>query len=181
VKFALVILFFIVADAAFAQPLADTCLTRNAYAAIKHQAFYLKDQNMVMRFNINMLKQLKLADTLCNTKDSAIVHFINKAGGVDCIEKKFYRHQSKDSSRTYYNSKGLEVYYENWHTGAWDDSTIISYKNNYYWFVYDEKYRLIKHVYHISTPRTRRILYNYDTTGKQSMEVIKIDDDEFWD
>ena len=104
------------------------------------------------------------------------------------IEKQVYNNNCMtDSIITHFNLKERITYSEWWRITCDNPDTvdndlaIFKIKTTYYRYEYDKENRVTKQVIHISTPYTRRIIYNYDSKGNVTLSVKSIEDYEFWD
>jgi hypothetical protein len=167
----------------FGQAASDTCLTRSQLYDMKEELYRQSDFNNDLLLKIRMLTELKKVDTLVHTRDSVAINYMDKTNVILSTIKKYYKDNClKDSLVIHYNKYGLIYYTENWSTDCYTNpKDRLTYKNSYSRYVYDEANRIIKYVFHISTPMTRRVLFKYDSDGHRTEEIERIEDTEFWD
>jgi len=130
-------------------------------------------------------------DTVLKSADSLIVHFLSSTGKLIKEEKKRFRKgEVSDSSVNHNNSRGLLEYSEHWRYStkamrslpdtSEDYLPWLALLSEYERYEYDSLGRVIKKVFHISTPHTIRLTFTYLPDGSRQRHSQYVDDSEFW-
>ena len=186
-KNSIIIFFIALGQLCFGQK-PDTCLPKTQFYDLRHRMALLAEVNRDQQFQIRLLKELDKVDTVHNSMDSSVVNYLGKTGKIIKTQKRYLKKGcTKDSLVIHYNKDELTEYIENWSSSLYDtdiadkENWSFVYKNFYSRYEYDSLKRVTKHVFHISTPATRRTLISYDREGKHTSKTTAIRDDEFWE
>jgi len=144
-----------------------------------------KEYKTLEGYTTRLSKELGKIDTTYKSKDSVAVVFTSRSGPTLKIEEKIYQAGClHDSIVTHYNEKNLKEFEEYWTYFCGQqtsDENILCYRSNYSRWEYDSLGRVIKYVFHLSTPLTRRLLFSYQPNGSVISKTEHITDAEFWD
>lgn len=186
-------MFLIIGQLCSAQSGTDTTISKKLLDSYKTENYKLKKANKRIIYQNRLLSNLKSIDTTQHTSDSIVITFIANEGLTLKRIIKNFRSPNCQSYETeeFFNDKGYLEYLEFWtcdcrsQKDVGEDEIIFQkllFRQER--FIYDSFGRLTAKVFIYSSstmPSPRRYEYQYDTTGKATIQMRKISENEFWD
>ncbi len=137
------------------------------------------------RYEAILQNRLSHTDTFKSKNSIAVTYFSHNKAKLQKVEKTLDSNNCTIGIfRQFYNELGLVVY-------AFDYKKCCPEENQsdekcfervtfYERFEYDDKNRVIVHVFHVTTPMTYKETFKYDEDGTRRVTLVKISEPNFW-
>lgn len=172
----------------FGQNPKDTLISKHYLDSLHPELHNKETTKNGMSFRYPQKANLQRIDTT-QFQDSIIVTHLSQEGKVLRLEKFLLNTRGCKTHQTdqYFDKQDRLIYVEYWSLACLDkehnDPDIKQFtgiKTKYERLEYDNENRIKLRIFHDINIGTRRITYVYDNSGKQSFELKRIQEHEFW-